>query len=519
MMDSCRSIHTLEARGVAQRALVGQHVGIETLHRDARRPTMVRRSLRTSALLVATVLASCAINPVTGKNELALVSESQEIEMGRQGAADVAQTIGLYKDAAVQAYVSRLGLTLAARTERPSLPWAYQVVDDPSVNAFALPGGFVFVTRGLLTHMTNEAELMTVLGHESGHVAARHSVQQISRAELAQAGLGLGSILSSSIRQYSGAAGAGLDLLFLKFSRDDETQADQLGFRYALADGYDVREMVSVFKMLEQQGEMSGGGRLPEWESTHPDPGNRIKATEDRLATVQENLANLKVGRDEFLKVIDGMVYGENPRQGFFRGPLFLHPDLKFQFQFPNGWQTQNASDAVIGMSSAQDAIVELRGAQGTAAQAAQAFFAQQGVVAGRTSQNSIHGFPAVTGEFSAQTSQGTALQGTATFIEFSGATYQVTAYSTSAKFNTYSSAMQASVTSFDRLTDAAALAVQPMRLSLATAPRAMTLGQFNSQFPSGVSLDEVALINGIGPTDPLRSGQTVKRVLGTPAT
>jgi predicted Zn-dependent protease len=341
----------------------------------------------------------------------------------------------------------------------------------------------------------------------------------MSRAQLAQIGLGVGSILSSGIRQISGAASAGLGLLFLKFSRDDETQADQLGFGYALDDGYDMREMVSVFQMLEQMGEMSGGGRLPEWQSTHPDPGNRITATQQRLDAVQVNLANMKVGRDEFLKVIDGMVYGVNPRQGFFRGPLFQHPDLKFQFQFPSGWQTQNASDAVIGMSSAQDAIVELRGAQGTAAQAAQAFFTQQGIVAGRSSQNSIHGFPAITGEFSAQTSDGTAIQGTATFIEFSGTTYQVTAYSTAAKFNTYSAAMQASVSSFNRLTDPAALAMQPLRLSLTTAPRAMTLTQFNSQFPSSVSLDEVALINGMGATDALRSGQTVKRVLGTPAT
>jgi predicted Zn-dependent protease len=479
----------------------------------------MHRNLRSSVLLVASLLASCAINPVTGNRELALVSESQEIEMGRQGAADVAQTIGLYPDAAVQAYVSRLGMRLATRTERPALPWAFQVVDDPAVNAFALPGGFIFVTRGFLTHITNEAELMSVLGHESGHVTARHSVQQMSRAQLAVVGLGVGSILSSGIQQYSNAAGAGLGLLFLKFGRDDETQADEPGFGYALSDGYDVREMVSVFRMLEQQGKMSGGGRLPEWQSTHPDPGNRIKATEQRLGTVQGNLSNLKVGRDEFLKVIDGMVYGVNPRQGFFRGPLFLHPDLEFQFQFPNGWQTRNASDAVIGMSPAQDAIVELRGAQGTAAQASQAFFAQQGIVAGRSSQNSIGGFPAITGEFTARTSDGTDIQGTATFIEFSGTTYQVAAYSTSAKFSTYSAALQASVTSFRRLTDRSVLAMQPMRLSLTTAPRAMTLDQFNSQFPSSVSLDERALINGIGRTGSIRSGQKVKRVLGTPAT
>ena len=320
---------------------------------------------RGGAMLTVLLAAGCAINPVSGKRELALVSESQEIDMGRQGAAQVAQTIGLYQDAAVQAYVSRLGLTIAARTERPDLPWEFHVVDDPSVNAFALPGGFIFVTRGLLTHMTNEAELASVLGHESGHVAARHSVQQISRSELAQFGLGLGSVLSSTIRDYSAVAGAGLELMFLKFSRDDETQADQLGFRYALADGYDMREMVSVFEMLQQQSNLSGGGSLPQWQSTHPDPGNRINATEQRLATSQANFATMKVGEAEFLQMIDGMVYGENPRQGFFRGSLFLHPNLKFRFQFPNGWQTQNTNAAVMAISSAQDALHPASGRAG----------------------------------------------------------------------------------------------------------------------------------------------------------
>jgi predicted Zn-dependent protease len=118
------------------------------------------------------------------------------------------------------------------------------------------------------------------------------------------------------------------------------SQADQLSFRYALTDGYDVRQMVRVFQMLDQQEKLSGGDRLPEWQSTHPDPGNRIAAIEQRLAAVTENLSTRKVGREEFLRVTDGMVYGENPRQGFFQGPLFLHPDLKFQFRFPDGWKT-----------------------------------------------------------------------------------------------------------------------------------------------------------------------------------
>jgi predicted Zn-dependent protease len=477
--------------------------------------TTARSTFGLAATLTGMLLVGgCAVNPVTGKNELALVSESQEIEMGKQGAADVVRGVGLYPDAAMQAYVSRLGLSVAAKTERPNLPWEFHVVDDPSVNAFALPGGFIFVTRGLLSHITTEAELVTVLGHESGHVAARHSAQQISRAQVASLGLGLGSILSSTVRKYSDVAGAGLGLMFLKFSRDDETQADQLGFRYALADGYDVRQMVRVFQMLDQQQKLSGGSRLPEWQSTHPDPGNRIAAIEQRLAAVTENLSTKKIGQEEFLRVTDGMVYGENPRQGFFQGPLFLHPDLKFQFRFPDGWKTQNGSDAVVSVSSAQDAIMVLGGAAGTAAEASQRFFSQQGLQAGPISQQVIHGFPARTANFTAQTDQG-AVRGIAAFIEFGGTTYQITAYTPTARFDSYGSVFTRSIGSFDRLTDADALAAQPMRVKLWAAPRVMTLTQFNTQYPSSVSLDEVALINGIGKTDQLRSGQTVKRVLG----
>src|SRR3954469_4983882 len=157
-----------------------------------------RRSLLFSAGLAAGLL-SCARNPVTGKSELALVSESQEIQMGQEASKDVAQTIGLYKDPKVEAYVAEIGKRMAAASERPNLPWEFHVVDDASVNAFALPGGFIYVTRGLLASINDEAELATVIGHEIGHVTNRHSVQQISKQQVAQLGLGVGSILSPRV--------------------------------------------------------------------------------------------------------------------------------------------------------------------------------------------------------------------------------------------------------------------------------------------------------------------------------
>ncbi|HSL72783.1 MAG TPA: M48 family metalloprotease, partial [Longimicrobiales bacterium] len=216
---------------------------------------MIMRKTRTMIGLLSVALmgaAGCATNPVTGERELALVSESQEIAMGKEAVPQVEASIGLVEDAALQTYVRRIGLGLAAQSERPNLPWSFGVLDDPTPNAFALPGGPVYITRGLLSLMDSEAELAAVLGHEIGHITARHSVSQISRAQLAQLGLGVGMILVPSLQGLGNVLGTGMQLLFLKYGRDDERQADDLGFKYALAKSYDVREMDDVFAALQQ---------------------------------------------------------------------------------------------------------------------------------------------------------------------------------------------------------------------------------------------------------------------------
>ena len=220
-------------------------------------------------ILLSSLVAACATNPVTGKREISLVSEQQEIQIGQEGAQQVAQEVGLVNDQALQNYLQSVGSAIASKSERPNLPWTFRAVDDPSPNAFALPGGYIFVTRGLLDLMNNEAELATVLGHEIGHVTARHSVQQMSQQQLAQLALGVGAILSPTVAQLGEAASQGLGLLFLKYGRDDERQADDLGFRYALNQGYDVRYMDDVFRSLQRIGETSRQSPLPTWLATH----------------------------------------------------------------------------------------------------------------------------------------------------------------------------------------------------------------------------------------------------------
>ena len=212
---------------------------------------------RLLVLFGASLLGACATNPVTGERQFALVSESQAIAMGQAAAAQVRQTIGLADDRALQNYVSRTGLALAGVSERPNLPWSFQVVDDPTPNAFALPGGFIYVTRGMLNLMDSQAELALVLGHEIGHVTARHSASAISRQQLAQLGRGR--------------------LLFLKHGRDAERQADQLAVQYAGGRNYDVRATINVFESLGRTGDEARGA-LPTWLSTHRAPAERIDA-------------------------------------------------------------------------------------------------------------------------------------------------------------------------------------------------------------------------------------------------
>jgi len=316
---------------------------------------MSRRPL----LLLLFAAAGCAVNPATGQRELMLVTEGQEIGLGREADPDIVGAYGLYPDSALQVYVRGLGERLAAMSERPNLPWTFRVLDDPVVNAFALPGGFNYVTRGILAYFNSEAELVAVMGHELGHVTARHGARQMTQQQFAQIGLVAGVILVPKFQDFAGLAQAGLGLMFLKFGRDDETQADELGLRYLYRAGYDPREMPRVFAMLDRVSQVGGGDRLPQWLSTHPNPENRQQHIGELIAQLPQDFSGRVVRRDEYLRRLDGMTFGPNPREGFFRGQLFLHPDLRFQIRFPDGWKTSNQKRAVLAQSPEQDGLMQ----------------------------------------------------------------------------------------------------------------------------------------------------------------
>ncbi len=450
--------------------------------------------------LLGSAITNCAVNPATGQREVSLVSEGQEIQLGEQAAEAARAAIGIYGDSGLQRYVRGLGDRLSDITERSSLPWTFAVVDDPEVNAFAAPGGKIFVTRGILTFLGSEAELIGVLGHEAGHVTARHTARQITRQQLFGVGLIAGAIFSETVARNIGAIQQGLGLLFLSYSRGDEEQADELGFRYVRRLNYDPREMAHTFTTLQRVGELSGGGRVPTWASTHPDPGDRATRAEQRAAAVPlDSLQRATVDREEYLRAIDGIVFGVNPRQGYFEGSRFLHPDLRFQLEFPSGWRTQNQAHAVTAISGANDAIVQLSlGGTQSADALMQQFARQEGVQTGSVQRVTVNGLPGQTAEFQAQDGQGNRLAGRVMYLTYGGNTYQLLGYTLAAKYGSYASAMAGAMQSFGQLTDPTALNKQPVHLQLVRLPRAMTIEEFHRQYPSPVRLEVIAAINGV---------------------
>src|SRR3954470_12064678 len=466
-------------------------------------------------LIGVLLLCACVRNPATGKMQLDLVSHDQEVQMGQEAKKETEQTIGVYKENdALAKMVESVGKQVAAVSSEPQDPFSYEIADDSSVNAFALPGGPVFITRGLLGYLNSEAELAAVLGHETGHVVAHHSANQMSKAQIAQLGLGIGSIISPTVGSLAQVAGAGLQVLFLKYSRDDETQDDELGFRYMTKIGYDPRQMIPLFQMLDGVTKEAGGGKTPEWLETHPDPGNRLQATQKRLQTeLKGSPEGMKVEKDKYLQLLDGVAFGEDPRQGYFKGDTFIHPELKFQWTLPQGWQHQNTAQAVAAASPKQDAILQLQAAgKMSPEEAAQKLFSQEGIKQGQPVD--VKGAK-VARSFQAQTQQG-AIEGVAAFISYHDVTYVLLGYGPQGAAATYGNTFLTSMSSFQELKDSAAANVQPARVKIVKIDQPMSVNDFNAKYPSTVKVEKVALVNAVQAGGQIPAGYAKQIVGGT---
>ncbi len=469
--------------------------------------------------IVGVTTGGCAVNPATGRSQLMLISEAQEAALGREADPQIVAQYGLYDDPLIQDYVQALGEDLAAKSERPDLPWSFKVLDDPLVNAFALPGGYIYVTRGILAHFDSEAELAAVLGHEIGHVTARHSANQMSKQTLATGLLIAGTIALDRDDQYLGAlAGVAAQLMFLKFSRDDERQADSLGLRYIDRQGYDPRPMTNVFQTLGRVSDAAGGPRGPGWTTTHPAPENRVELLSAAMVRMNTDFTGRPIRRQEFQAKIDGIVFGEDPREGYFVGHTFYHPGLALQLEFPEGWKFQNQRAAVVAVSPQQDAMMQMSLAQAeSVAEAEQKFYEQSGV--NRSGNWKPLAPPtAVGGDFEVvdpANNQSQEVRGRVAFAQLGDNIYQLLSYSKSGSWRGYERRLGEAMGSLKPLKDRRYLDVKPKRVTLVTLDRRMTLEEFYRRYPSTVDLNYLGILNQAQPETVFEKGAVIKRVVG----
>jgi predicted Zn-dependent protease len=421
-------------------------------------------------------------------------------------------------------YVESIGKTISLQSglSNARSDFTVTLLNSPVNNAFAIPGGYVYVTRQLVALMNNEAELAGVLGHEVAHVAAQHSRKRQSAAQRNSIIGALGTILSGVLLG-SGTAGQigqqlfsqGSQMLTLSYSRGQETEADNLGIAYLKRSGYDPRAMSTLLQSLANQNAlearlMGTTNRVPAWASTHPDPASRVRA-----ALVQAGAgATGRTNRDVFLNNINGIMYGDDPRQGIVEGRKFTHPDMKLAFEAPSGFYLVNGTRAVA--ISGQSGKGEFTGAKYsgdmnayiTAAFAGLTEQGQQAITPQSIQRTTVNGIPAAYGR--AQ------VQGQSGLLDVTVFAYEMS--STQAlHFMTIAAAGSGAVfdsmyASMRRITPAQAAAVKPRKLVVVTAKSSDTLQSLASRMAySDAQMDRFLVLNGLTANSRVAAGQKVK--------
>lgn len=464
-------------------------------------------------------LGGCAVNPVTGEQQLMLLSEQDEQQLGRQTDQSVIEQYGLYEGPALQQYLQVMGQAMGRLSHRPGLAWQFKVMDSPVVNAFAAPGGYIYVTRGLLAALNNEAELAGVLGHEIGHVTARHSARQYSNMMLASLGLGLGQGL---LGDYGDALGplleAGAGLLFLKFSRDDEREADALGVEYASRANYDAGRMADFFITLQNQPASDGEApaRLPEFFSTHPNPVNREANVRQMAAQWQARAAGqtFRVNRDNLLAQLDGLVFGEDPRKGFREGDWFYWPQYAVRLPIPSGWLFEREGHNLQMSAPDKQGAVLVTARPGVRVEEVVAKFLEStGATVHDERRATNNGLP-VRLLLSTITDgkQRAVIQ--SHFYQKGPDVFAFHALCSEAQYADLKGVLQSPASGFAQLTDRDKLNPRPQRISLHTVGKSTTMQQLLAERKIDRKLwPQVAWINGRRLTDGIVAGEKIKLV------
>lgn len=487
-------------------------------------------SLRTMLLqvglamgLVALLVEGCAQNPVSGRPEVALVSAEKEREIGADLARKVEQIIGLVEDPELVAYVEAVGGRLAQYSPRQDVEYTFHVVDMVQPNAFALPGGYVYISRGLLPLVNSEDELAGLIAHEIAHVAARHAVQRVNVAaatapvRIATGITGLAtSIVSPRLgRMVAGAGQVASGLVLAPYGRDQERQADRIGQELAARAGWDPRGIAVFLETLEHDEKLrSGESSRYSFLASHPSTPDRVTRTirhaSDLTATPAEPISK---DHADLLARFDGLLVGENPAEGVFTENRFLQPSLDFTLLFPPKWETQNARTFVAAKTPDEDALIMFQVVEAGDDPLEVVRSLEEKVELGlleNAQQTPIDGLNAVRSVITVRTSEGK-IGLDLTWIAHKGLIYQITGMSPIARFDTYRTVFLTTAMSFRPLSAAERAGIQATRLRIASAQGGETLGQLIERVNGVWTPAEAAVANAIQEDARLREGQLIK--------
>lgn len=481
-------------------------------------------------LVILLFTSSCVVqeSPVTGNKRAYAYSWSQEVQIGGEVDQEISAEFGIYEDSEINAYFNEISEELLEnshmRREDTSeqfreTEFTFRVLDSPVVNAFALPGGYVYVTRGLMAHLNNEAQLAVVIGHEIGHVAARHASQRGLQQALGQVAVVGGAILGQELLGLPGESllnlsGQAAQLLFLSYGRDHERESDRLGVEYAARTGYAAAEGAAFFTSLKRITERAGGG-IPNLLSSHPDPGERELSIPEKAREWEEQGFEQTIrNTDTYMQMINGIVYGENPRQGFSRDGMFYHPDLEFQFPIPSNWQVINQPAQVVLLAPDEQAVMifQIDFEAESARASVQNFLNNNEIDAdSQRALQSSNRFDGYEAEFTLlQDSQNYGFNMYA--VEYDGRVYNFLNYSSQSNYSNFRSLFRNTTTGFNRVTTNSILNINPVTLRVQRMGQA---GVFQDQLPSSLPMDidreEVAILNQVNLTDRLPAGTWIK--------
>ncbi len=476
----------------------------------------------TAAFALLTALAGCAVNPATGRQQFSLLSPQQEASIGRQEFPRLVEQFGgEYGDPAVQAYVERVGLQVVQATGTAGQPYSFTVLESDLPNAFALPGGYVSVTRGLLALMNDEAELAGVMAHEIAHVTARHSAERYSQTTLAQLATGiLGSATGSN--ELAEAFGTSAQLYLLSYSRNQESEADSVGIRYLAGAGYDPFAMSSFLSQLGRDSSLdarlegrSPGGSLPAYLSTHPRTEDRVRQA-SALAAQAPGQSTLR-NRDAYLSAIDGMAWGDSGRNGFIDGTVLSHRDEGIRWEAPPGFQLDHSGGRVVGRDRSGTVIafdvVTPRGSPAPRSYLTGEW--ARGVALSGLETIDVNGFPAATGTVRLNTSAGVR-DARLVVIRSDQDRIARFAFFTPPNLTAQAApALQRTTFSFRPLTSRERSALRPRRIQVVTVRRGDTVSALARRMAFDDFQEERFLaLNGLDRGAPLQAGQRMKLIV-----